>query len=486
MDHARLARETVDKLAPYLKELMERQPPDPEAPPRKVEAFRLWKLIYPKIALRSGVIQAAKKIIEENTVGNRAALTQQLTQVYRTNEHIALEVMQIIRKERVYEDEPPARQHPDYLFQSPSAGTEFSAEQVSCQECGIKDETLRLVSYPYVVSLIIVTFRRVFQGVYCARHANRYYFLAVFITMTVGWLGIPFGFLFTPLTLSSLLTVDKKLRPANAKLLLEIAKAKLEAEAPQSAAVYLKESLWLEDSEQVRDEAQKLVSELKPLAQPEYAFQLAVSLFAFLTIWMMGFLIGMIDGVISLPLEIGGGDVSVLVMIFSYLPLLLLLIFGSYLGAHLSGDTARRMMLRTKWGGRLFAIILSLGAVYAILTGKFLVHTQMNLASRPKNMVASLFYYGGLIFNGGWRLLSQIFIGQAPAYLLFLVIVLLGGVLFLWSCHDHISQTVQWQQALDEITGTMAQESGSRAVLMAGIVIMIFTLVFGSIFFFTG
>ncbi|MEJ2757993.1 MAG: hypothetical protein P8046_05860, partial [Anaerolineales bacterium] len=207
MDHARLARETVDKLAPYLKELMERQPPDPEAPLKKIEAFRLWKLIYPKIALRSGVIQAAKKIIEENTAGNRAALTQQLTQVYRTNEHIAIEVMEVIRKGRIYEEESPAPQQPENFFQPISPDKEFSAEQVSCQECGIKDETLRLVSYPYVVSLIIVTFRRVFQGVYCDKHANRYYYLAVFITMTVGWLGIPFGFLFAPLTLASLLTV---------------------------------------------------------------------------------------------------------------------------------------------------------------------------------------------------------------------------------------------------------------------------------------
>ena len=148
MDHARLARETVDKLAPYLKELMERQIPDPEAPKTKIEAIRLWKLIYPKVALRSSVIQAAKKIIEENSAGNRAALTQQLTQVYRTNEHIALEVMQVIRKEAVYEEEPPPGQQTDYFFQSTSQGKEFSAEQVSCQVCGKKDETVRLVSYP--------------------------------------------------------------------------------------------------------------------------------------------------------------------------------------------------------------------------------------------------------------------------------------------------------------------------------------------------
>jgi hypothetical protein len=97
-----------------------------------------------------------------------------------------------------------------------------------------------------------------------------------------------------------------------------------------------------------------------------------------------------------------------------------------------------------------------------------------------------LFTYGGLIFNGGWQLLTQVFIGNAPPYLLFLVFVLLGGVLFLWNLHDHISQTVHWQQALDEITGAEVHESGNRAVLMAAILIVIGSVVFGSIFYFAG
>lgn len=488
MDHARLARETVEKLAPYLEELMDRQIPNPDAPQKLVEAFRLWKLIYPKIALRSGVIQAVKNTIADNSAGNRAALAQQLIQIYRTNEHFASQVREVIRRQASYptEEDPPPPPPQDYFSQASTGGKEFSAEQVSCQICGTKDETLRLVSYPYVVSVIIMTFRRVFQGVYCAKHANRYFFLAIFITLTIGWLGIPFGFLFTPITLFTLLTVDKKLRPANAKLLLEIVKAKLEAGEREAAAIYLKESLWLDDTEQARAEAQKLADILKPPAQPDYLFQLVTLLFTYLTVWVMGLLIGLIDGMVSLPLAQFSENVPILAVIFSYLPLVMLLIFGAFIATRLSLETTQKVALRSRWGGRLLAVLLSVAAAYATLTGKFLFDAQMNISSITPNMLKRLFYYGSLLFNGGWQMLSQVLAGQEATSAVFVILVLLGAVLFLWVNQDYITRTVRWQVTIDKLSGLTRHNSGSLVVVISTLLTIAFWLIFSSIFYLAG
>lgn len=489
MDHARLAQETVEKLAPYLRELMNQQVPNLDASPNQVEAFRLWKVIYPKIALRFGVIRAINIAIEDNSAANRKAFAQQLTQVYRTNEHIASQVMEILRaragtKKEAETPAPPPPPPPPYF--APANGKEFSAEQIACQECGAKDETLRLVSYPFVISVIFMTFRRVFQGVYCVKHANRFYFLALLITLTIGWIGIPFGFLFTPLTIFSLLTVDKKLRPANAKLLLGIVKARIESGEMETAAVYLKESLWLEDSPDTRAEAEKLTDVLKPTPQPKYFTQLTALLFLYLTVWVMGILIGLIDGVVSFSLSGITGNISFLAVIYSYIPLILLLIYGSYVAARLSAEATQKAALRGKWSGNLLAITVSLGAVYATLTGKFLFTSLM--AARPdlQNISQSLMTYGNLLFNGGWQIFVQVLTTSDIGTLVFIGMVLLGGVLFLWNIRDHIAQTTHWLVALDEITDTPTQDRGLSAVLVTIALVLVFSLVFGAFFLLAG
>lgn len=489
MDHARLARDTVEKLAPYLKELMEKQVPHSDASQSQMEAFRLWKLIHPRIALRFGVIRAINNTIDDNSAVNRAALAQELTQVFRINEHIASQVMEILQSqpgEKKDEKAPPSSPSLDYFSPVSTSGKEFSAEQIACQECGAKDETLRLVSYPFVLSLIIMTFRRVFQGVYCARHANRFYFLALLLTITIGWIGIPFGLLFTPLTIFSLLTVDKKLRPANAKLLLEIAKTRIEAGEMETAAVYLKESLWLEDSEPTRTEAQKVTDLLKPMPQPKPFSQVTTWVFHFLTVWVMGILVGLIDGVIGLPLAEIKGNLAFLAIIFSYLPLILLLLYGSYVAARLSAEAAQKAALRSKNGGYLLAIVISLGVVYAILTGKTLFSGLMDPHPEVQTLWQAISYYAGLIFNGGWQQILNVLTNQDLASLMFVAQVFLGGVLFLWNILDHITQTTNWLVALDEITATPAQESGIRAVLISVFLLVIFWLIFSAVFFSAG
>jgi len=478
MDYARLANETVSRLAPYLARLLSLYVPGSNASKREKEAFDLWQMIYPKIALRSRVIHAARQMSVENNSENREAFVRQLTQVFRTNEHIANQVRNLIHNGIPEESDPSTITKTSQ--QTGAGAQEFGAEQIACQVCGSQDETLRLVSYPYVFSVIIITFRRVFQGVYCSRHANRYFFLAALITLTIGWMGIPFGILFTPITLFNLLRAEKGLRPANAKILLEIAKSKFEAGNPEEAAAYIKEALWLENTTQTRSRVKVMGLDLDIPEQPGVFRQVAIILGVLVTTWLMGMLIGLIDGVVTTPFYGLEENVSVLVIIFSYIPLLLMLFFTGFVAARLAADAVQHSALRRIWLGRLLGLVLSFEMVYAILSGRFLFSSQM-ANDAPVMFDDRFFTFGQSVVHGGWQMLVGFL--RDPSFLLFGTLVLLAGVLFLWLIQDAISRMVRWRLALDGLTGKFNQESGILAVFGALSLLLGITLILGVLFF---
>jgi hypothetical protein len=68
---------------------------------------------------------------------------------------------------------------------------------VACQRCGRVDQTLRLTVFPWVVSIVLMSFKRAAVGVYCAncRSSEKWKYLG--ISALFGWWGIPWGFFWT-------------------------------------------------------------------------------------------------------------------------------------------------------------------------------------------------------------------------------------------------------------------------------------------------
>lgn len=66
-----------------------------------------------------------------------------------------------------------------------------------CQKCGASDATLRLAVFPYVISIVILTFRRAWSGIYCARCSSQKMTEAKLLSLLFGWWGIPFGIIYT-------------------------------------------------------------------------------------------------------------------------------------------------------------------------------------------------------------------------------------------------------------------------------------------------
>ena len=97
----------------------------------------------------------------------------------------------------------------------------------ACEVCGRQDETLRAVTYPYVISLLFITFRRRFNGVWCKKHRNLRLFLATLITTTIGLLGVPFGLIFAPITLFKLARRGDQHHSLSLRILCDLAELKL-------------------------------------------------------------------------------------------------------------------------------------------------------------------------------------------------------------------------------------------------------------------
>ncbi len=123
-----------------------------------------------------------------------------------------------------------------------------------CSVCGRQDETLRDSIFPWVASALLVTTRRTFVGRWCGRHRRVQLGLAALITSTVGWLGVPWGVIHTPLTLIKLAGGGEDLSEENARLLKDLAHYKQRSGDKEGALACLEESLKLADSPEARDE----------------------------------------------------------------------------------------------------------------------------------------------------------------------------------------------------------------------------------------
>jgi hypothetical protein len=79
---------------------------------------------------------------------------------------------------------------------NPYAGA-TSAMPTACQECGRSDASLRFSQFPFVISVVLVTFRRGDGGLYCTACRRNKMTSAKVLTFLFGWWGIPWGPIYT-------------------------------------------------------------------------------------------------------------------------------------------------------------------------------------------------------------------------------------------------------------------------------------------------
>ena len=198
-----------------------------------------------------------------------------------------------------------------------------------CQACGRQDQTLRLAAYPFVFSLVFVSFQRQFSGLWCQRHRLQYWLQAGLITSIFGWLGIPFGLIFTPVRLFQLMGGGIQPAEANAVLLKALGDKYIQDGDSLAAIECLEASLQYMDTPEVREQLRRLYV-MNPV---EESIGWLKSFLPFLGISVgfgfLGLLVGLVDYLLSN--FIGGllGNVNLIIAILMWTPIVTMIFFRS-------------------------------------------------------------------------------------------------------------------------------------------------------------
>lgn len=323
----------------------------------------------------------------------------------------------------------------------------------ACAVCGRQDETLRLVVFPYVFSVVVMTSRQAFSGVWCRKHRNRYWVLSSLITSLAGWFGFPFGLIYTPLTLLKLAQGGEQPLGQNQHLLQVLARHKLRAGDTAGAIRCLEEALRLGDDGASQRRLLNLYKK-HPLSSQEPNPRLWPLFVAILGAVTLGITIGLLDYAIMSGFSILFGEgSSILLTILSWTPWVTLIFLGGLGIGQIVEWALRRTSCRQKELGLALAVVLALVALYGTQQGAAIAdYVWWLLYGEPTNgFLYNLFLGWFTLTTGGalW-LADQVASGNASGTI-YLVLFVVATVYYLTTSVRAANGIVRWQQTLATI-----------------------------------
>jgi len=78
-----------------------------------------------------------------------------------------------------------------------TTGTVSAEPLIACEKCGRSDSSLRATIFLYVISIIIMTFKRGWGGVLCRNCRIKYGILFTVLSLLLGPWGFPWGIIYT-------------------------------------------------------------------------------------------------------------------------------------------------------------------------------------------------------------------------------------------------------------------------------------------------
>ncbi len=343
-----------------------------------------------------------------------------------------------------------------------------------CQVCKASNETLRAVSYPYVVSVLVMTFQRAFSGIFCAKHQRRYHLLASLITSLAGWLGIPFGFILTPITLLKLarggVTNDRQ----NIQLLAAIADKKLSEGDTQGAIRCLEECIKLQDVPEIRTR----------LASLYQVNRTPTEINNFETVWQFisipalllgssiaGLLLGLFDlllGILLSPLYEKSGT-NLIVAILSWLPTVTMLFVGILIVRAMLRWTLSRNKRTSMLLGSVLAYVSTFLAFYSDLQGQALLRNLYGVATFfTISRRDGIFAVRSVLTHGGADVLINNFSQADLPNIIFAILLIAAIGLSLFAGLEMVLHTVKGQQRLFQIRESLSMEMENPSVFAWG------------------
>lgn len=328
----------------------------------------------------------------------------------------------------------------------------------ACQICGRRDETLRAVTVPYVISLLVVTMRRAWVGVFCWRHRIQRVLAAGFITSLMGWWGIPWGVIHTPVALYKLLKGGDIPEDENVELLARVGVHVLNTGEPGQAIRIFEESLGIKEDERTRKSLLQLHAKY-PLSHELSDPRSPVWYVSGLTLAsLIGMGIGLLDYLIVTFLGwILGSETNILFAILSWAPWVALL----FVGALILSELLQKVYVRTQTDHLLISLIMGLGCAgllwYGIPQGYLITDYLSAIIGGLAFESAGDFILttGAVITQGGvWFVLDSFESGLAGDWI-YLLIWGVAGILYAWTGFARAQESVQWRVRLELLHGEL-------------------------------
>jgi tetratricopeptide (TPR) repeat protein len=354
----------------------------------------------------------------------------------------------------------------------------------ACDVCGRQDETLRLSAFPYVFSLLIVTFRRRFAGLWCRRHRNRYRFLAGLISPLVGWFGFPFGVIYTPMVLVQMARDGIQPRVENQRLLQILSGHKLRMGDAEGAIRCLEQALRLNDDEAARQRLRALYDEHRPATYRESLPRFWPFLAALMGAAALGVAIGLIDyGITAGLATIFGQETHILVALVSWTPWITLLFLGGLALVQILQWALERCACRQMALGTILALLSVLVTLYGTQQGAVLA--DLIAAGLSGDLWGNLFQdllLAWFVWSAGGALsfADELQYGGIGGIIYLIIFVAAIGYYLIVGLRA-ARGTVRWQQALAEVRtrDTPSQARAPRAGWLA--IAIVFVCIIGSL-----
>ncbi len=358
----------------------------------------------------------------------------------------------------------------------------------ACSVCGRADETVRFVEFPFVVGILVMTFRPVYRGVWCRRHRLREQLKAGLITSTVGWLGFPWGFIWSPWALYHIARGGLQPAEVNTRILAEIAEQKYRSGDARGAIQCLEAAFRLNPVDEIRERLRDLYRySREPDGEPGRFFPVLLISFAGLVI--LGGLVGLVDQIISYGLyAVTAGETTNLLALLSWFPLLSMTFLSGLALNSLTEGVLSRLKSRQKVFGGALALVFASLLLYGLLMGRAVGELGRMLVNDPSSVPAGarLFSTGAVFFKGGFYEVVDAIQFQETANFLYLAFLAAAAVFFLILSLGTALDATGWQLELENIRESMGSlrerkaNPGWAAIAILGLVLAGLTALFFS------
>ncbi len=351
---------------------------------------------------------------------------------------------------------------------------------LACQVCGRQDESLRLVILPYVISLFVVTLRRAWVGVWCWRHRSIRQALAGLITASLGWVGIPWGFIYTPAALIKLARGGDQPPEENVELLLALADVKRQKGDVHSALAIAREALKLQEGEAIREKIRALMKD-HPLSITRPS---PISPLPFLIVLVgasiTGIMIGVLDQWISMLFGLVlGEEVHIIIAILTWAPLVAMSFLGGLVIAELNRWGVERTRLDNILLATIMAFLSAALALYGIPQGSMLADFFSALMGgySVANLGELVQVTGAVLTQGGVWMVGDSIRSEGAFGVIYLTILIVAGAYYVWITLRSARESVHWLVRLDLVEGELV-DTPERSLLpawgvLAGVVVVI-------------